>query len=244
MTKTVLITGGSRGIGASTANVFAEAGYNVAINYKSNADSAITLQQALIKNGSNARIFQADISINSEAERLIKDAESYFGGIDVLVNNAGISFSGPFKSSTIEDQQRIIALNIEGVLNCTRLVLENMLQRGCGNIVNISSIMGEAGGSNEVLYSTTKAALIGFTKALAKEVSPAGIRVNCVAPGYIFTDMSASHSKQVLEEIAQQTPCKRLGKPIDVANIIFYLCSEKADFITGQIISPNGGLYI
>ena len=242
--KTVLITGGSRGIGAATARVFALNGYSVAIGYHKSNQEAQDLIQLFARNNCHAIAICADLSSPTQAESLVSQAMQAFGHLDVLVNNAGISHYGLFSDTTQADWEHLCAINVSAALSCTRAVLPGMLKRRCGKIINISSIWGQAGASCEVLYSTAKAALIGFTKALAKEVAPSGICVNCVAPGAIDTSMNSHLSSEEQSALAAQIPCGRLGAPLEIAQAIYFLASDHADYITGQILCPNGGLYI
>lgn len=239
MAKTVLITGASRGIGAATAEIFADNGYNVIINYNKNHERA---KQIASKTGGN--LIQADVSDIAQTEKMIDSIISEYGKIDVLVNNAGISVTGTFDSISDEDARRLFDVNIFGTFNCTKLVLPHMLRRKYGKIINVSSMWGQVGASCEVHYSASKAAVIGFTKALAKEVGPSGITVNCVSPGFISTDMTACYTKEEVNAICEEIPVGRTGSPYEVAQAVFYLASEQASYITGQILGINGGMIV
>ena len=239
MEKTALITGGSRGIGAEIALKLAEEGFFTVVNYCSDKDSA---EEVALKTGGMA--YQADVSDMKQVQQMVRAVTEKTGGIDVLINNAGISVSGLFTDITSEQEQRLWAVNVGGVFNCTRAVLPYMIGKKYGKIVNISSMWGEVGASCEVHYSASKSAVIGFTKALAKEVGLSGINVNCVSPGVIMTDMNAVHSAETLEALKEETPLERLGTPEDVANTVAFLVSERSSFITGQIIGVNGGFVI
>ena len=239
MPKTVLITGASRGIGAACAELFAENGYNVIINYASSSEKAEALAA---KTGGTA--IRCDVSDPASVEKMVSDIIDKYGKIDVLVNNAGISVTGVFDLVSDEDAKRIFDVNVFGTLNCTKKVIPYMLKRKYGKIINISSMWGQTGGSCEVHYSATKAAIIGFTKALAKEVGASGINVNCVAPGMIMTDMTACYTDEEVEEIKEEIPLGRCGDPRDIAETVLFLASEKASFITGQVIGVNGGMVI
>lgn len=239
MAKTVLITGASRGIGAATAEIFADNGYNVIINYNKNRERAEQIAQ---KTG--GKIIQADISDIIQTGKMVDDIISEFKKIDVLVNNAGISVTGTFDSISDEDARRLFDVNIFGTFNCTKLVLPHMLRRKYGKIINVSSMWGQVGASCEVHYSASKAAVIGFTKALAKEVGPSGITVNCVSPGFISTDMTACYTKEEVNAICEEIPVGRTGSPYEVAQAVFYLASEQASYITGQILGINGGMIV
>ena len=239
MAKTVLITGASRGIGAATAEIFADNGYNVIINYNKNHERA---KQIASKTGGN--LIQADVSDIAQTEKMIDSIISEYGKIDVLVNNAGISVTGTFDSISDEDARRLFDVNIFGTFNCTKLVLPHMLRRKYGKIINVSSMWGQVGASCEVHYSASKSAVIGFTKALAKEVGPSGITVNCVSPGFISTDMTACYTKEEVNAICEEIPVGRTGSPYEVAQAVFYLASEQAAYITGQVLGINGGMIV
>lgn len=242
--KTVLITGASRGIGYQTAIEFSKHGYNVAMGYNKSKESAINLVNILRKNSPNIIAVKADLSIPDEANNLVSHTIDQFGHIDILVNNAGVSDQRLFVDITMEEWNKMLAINLNSCFVCTQAAVRDMLKRKYGKIINVSSIWGITGASCEVHYSTSKAAIIGFTKALAKELGPSGIQVNCVAPGIINTDMNKDFSDATIEELIKETPLCRLGLAGDVAKTILFLASEDSNFITGQVISPNGGFLI
>ncbi len=244
MNKTVLITGSSRGIGRSATIEFARNGYNVVANYHSSANEALKLKNEIEKFNENIKIFKSDISDRNQAENLVNFTIDSFGKIDVLVNNAGIYYQTLFTDVTLEEWREIFRVNVEGVFNCSQFAVKDMLKYHEGKIINVSSILGMTGASCEVHYSASKAAVIGFTKALAKELGPSNIQVNCVAPGIIDTDMNKNIPNDVMQELMYQTPMGRMGKPSEIAKIILFLASENSNFITGQVISPNGGFVI
>jgi len=239
MIKTILITGGSRGIGAATVKEFARLGYNVAFTYKNSKDKAMSLAKE-----TGALAICADSSKQSEISAAVKQAEEMFSKIDVLVNNAGISKTGLVTDLSEEELEEIFAVNTLGAFHAVRAALPSMIRAKSGVIINVSSIWGMVGASCEVAYSASKAALIGMTKALAKEVGPSKIRVNCVAPGVIDTEMNAEFSEDDIAALCDETPLERIGSPDEIAKLIVYLSSDDASFITGQVISPNGGLVI
>lgn len=239
MSKTVLITGASRGIGAATAELFAEEGYDVIINYLNNEEAAVRLAEKI---GGTA--IKADVSDIGQMNSLVDGVIRKYKKIDVLVNNAGISVHGLFDMVPPEDVKRLFDINVFGMFNTTRLVLPFMIRRKYGSIINIASMWGEAGASCEVHYSASKAAVIGFTKALAKETGPSGITVNCVSPGFITTDMNSCYTKEETDEIKEEIPVGRLGDPYDIARTVLFLASGQASFITGQVIGVNGGMII
>lgn len=242
--KVALITGASRGIGREIARLFAMNNYNVVINYNKSEREANELLQELTNEGYNARIFKADISNINEANALVNYTIGQFERIDVLVNNAGISRFNTFTEISIEEWHEVMNVNLNGVFYVTKKALQYMIPEHGGKIINISSMWGLVGASNEVHYSTSKAALIGMTKALAKELGPSNIQVNAIAPGVIETDMLNEIDEETLEYLKYETPLMRIGKPIDIAKCALFLASEGGDFITGQVISSNGGFVI
>ncbi|MDD7506700.1 MAG: SDR family oxidoreductase [Clostridiales bacterium] len=242
---TVLITGASRGIGAECARTFAKNGYNVAINYFRSEKNALDLKAEINDGGGVAEIFKADVSDEKQVEEMISAVVKRFGKINVLVANAGVSKSGVFSDMTQSDFDKIFDTNVRGVFNVVKGVLPHMYERESGSIVTISSIWGQTGGSCEVLYSMSKAAIIGMTKALAKEVAPMHIRVNSVSPGAIDTDMLSGMTDEEKEDFIMQTPLNRLGEPKDVADAVLFLADDdKSSFITGHVLSVNGGYFI
>lgn len=242
---TVLITGASRGIGAECARTFAKNGYNVAINYFRSEKNALDLKAEINDGGGVAEVFKADVSDEKQVEEMISAVVKRFGKVNVLVANAGVSKSGVFSDMTQSDFDKIFDTNVRGVFNVVKGVLPHMYERESGSIVTISSIWGQTGGSCEVLYSMSKAAIIGMTKALAKEVAPMHIRVNSVSPGAIDTDMLSGLTDEEKEDFIMQTPLNRLGEPKDVADAVLFLADDdKSSFITGHVLSVNGGYFI
>ena len=242
--KTVLVTGASRGIGRATAEAFARAGHNVLINYRAAEEAAVSLCARLTEEGLSAAVFRADVTDRAAVEAMVDYCAARFGGIDVLVNNAGLSRTTLFLDITEEEWDEVIAVNLKGVYLCTRAALRYMLPQKKGKIINISSVWGLVGGACEVHYSAAKAGVIGLTKALAKELGPSGIQVNCIAPGAVETEMLAGYTEEELEDLRQRTPLGRLGRPEEIAACALFLASPAADFLTGQVISPNGGLVV
>ncbi len=242
--KNAVITGASRGIGRAIALLFAKKGYNVVINYKSNDEKAVQLKNEIEQNGGVAEIFKSDVGNYDEAKELIDFCTEKFGQLDVLVNNAGIAQIKLFTDITQDDWNEIVKTNLTGVFNCSQHATKQMLKKHAGSIINISSMWGQVGASCEVHYSTVKAGIIGFTKALAKELAPSNIRVNCIAPGVIDTDMMQGFTDDELSDIKNDIPLGRLGTPNDIAELALFLASEKASYITGQIIGSNGGYVI
>ena len=244
MKKTVVITGSSSGIGAAIAREFAGNENNIVINYKSNKTAALELLNEVRSKGSQAIAIGADVSNFAQAENLINSAIEQFGRVDILVNNAGISRRELFTDITPESWEEIFKVNVHSAFHCSNLAVKDMLKRHFGKIINISSVWGITGASCEVHYSSTKAALIGLTKALAKELGPSNITVNCVAPGVIKTKMNEFLNKDEIDDLNESTPLGRMGEPCEVAKLVKFLASSEADFITGQVISPNGGFLI
>ena len=232
-----LVTGGSKGIGEAICKQLANDGYTVIVNYNSSKINAQKVAKDI-----NGYSYKADVSNLQEVKTMVDYIIQNFGSIDLLVNNAGISVVGLFHQVSKEDAKRILDINLNGVLNCTSEVVKHMISKKSGNIINISSMWGEIGGSCEVHYSATKSAIIGFTKALAKEVGLSGIRVNCVSPGVIDTSMNSHLSQEDLNSLKEESPLYRLGTPQDVANMVSFLASNRASYITAQDIAVNGGI--
>ena len=244
MAKTVIITGASQGIGAACAVEFAEKGYNVVINYNNSETLARNLCDSLRGSGARCIAVGADVTYAGEVENLVKETVAAFGGIDVLVNNAGVARQQLVQDITDRDWNDIIGVNLTGTFNVTRAVVPYMLSKKEGSIVNVSSMWGQVGASMESAYSAAKAGVIGFTKALAKELGPSGIRVNCVCPGVIETRMNRNLTLEAIEGLTDETPLGRLGTPQEIAAAIRFLADDNATFITGQILGVNGGLVI
>ena len=244
MKKAAIITGSSRGIGAAIAIKLAEKGYNIVINYNNSRSEAMEVLEKVRKTGVMAIALKGDVSNYEESKYVVEKALEEFNHIDVLVNNAGVSMHKLFTDMIPDEYNKVLAVNLGGIFNFSRLILPHMIKNHCGKIINVSSIWGIAGAALESVYSASKAAVIGFTKALAKEVGPSGINVNCIAPGVIDTDMNKNLSEEDIKKLIDSTPMERLGTPEDIANVVAFLCSDEAEFITGQVISPNGGFLI
>ena len=244
MRKIALITGGSRGIGAACVRAFAEDGYAVAFLYNRSEAKAQSLVQTLRADGRDVSAYRCDLADPDQVKTVIADILRTYRRIDTLVNCAGIAHIGLFTDMTEDEWDHLFAVNVRSAFSVTRAVLPGMISAQKGSIVNVSSMWGEVGASCEVAYSATKAALIGMTKALAKEVGPSGVRVNCVTPGVIDTDMNASLTEDDRAALSDETPLGRIGEAAEVAQTILFLCSEGASFITGQIVGVSGGLVI
>ena len=242
MSQTVLITGASRGIGAATARRFAEGGYQVAVNYFQSREAAEALCREI---GNDSFPVRADVGDPDQVRTLFATAMERLGHLDVLVCNAGIGMPETLtQDMTDEDWSRLMAVDASGVFYAAREALPHMIRRQSGRIITISSMWGQTGGSCEVAYSAAKGAVIAFSKALAKELAPSGITVNCVAPGVIQTDILRFITQEAREALAEETPLGRLGQPRDVAETVFFLASPAAAFYTGQVLAPNGGFVI
>ena len=229
--KTVLITGGVRGIGASIAEAFLKKGYRVCVTYSKDEENAEKAREMGLE------VYQADVADEKQIVALFEK----IGKADILVNNAGICLLKQIQDIDYAEYERVMSVNFGGAFLCCREAVKRMLPQKRGLIVNISSVWGEVGGSCESVYSASKAALIGFTKALAKELGWSGIRVNCVSPGVIDTPMNSRFNKEEILDLIDQTPLGRLGTPEDVASLVYFLASNDASFITGQVISCDGG---
>lgn len=240
--KTALVTGASRGIGAAIAIELARAGYAVAVNYATNRDAAESVIEKIAENGGVAKGYKADISNAGEVARLFEDVSAELGEIEVLVNNAGVAHIGLLQDMTDSEIERLVGVDLLGAIYCSKEAVKRMVKLHNGVIINISSMWGEVGASCEAVYSTCKAGVIGLTKALAKEVGPSGIRVNCVSPGVIATDMNAELDDETMQSLCEETPLLRIGSASDVASTVAFLASDDASFITGQVLSVNGGI--
>ena len=237
--KTVLITGGSRGIGRAMVEAFCEKGYKVAFTYKQSHDAARALSSA-----TGALAICADSELEGEILKAVEKVEKSIGSVDILINNAAVSSFSMINDITLEQWRRTFAINVDAAFLYTKAVLSGMIKNKCGRIINISSMWGEVGSSCEVHYSASKAALIGMSKALAKELGPSGITVNCIAPGIINTEMNGKIDEDVMAELVDETPLMRIGEPMDVAKAALFLAGEGAEFITGAVLDVNGGFVI
>ena len=242
--KYALITGASRGIGAATAREFARRGWGVAVNYLHSQDRALELTRELREMGVPAIAAHADVADREQVQGMVDNVLEKFCQLDILVCNAGISEAGLVSEIDEAHWRRLFEVNVDGVHHCCQAVLPHMIHRKTGCIITLSSMWGQTGGACEVAYSATKGAVIAYTKALAKEVGPSNIRVNCVAPGVIATEMNARLGAEDLAALAEETPLGRIGTPEEVAKTIAFLAGDEASFLTGQVLSPNGGLVI
>lgn len=237
--KTALITGGSRGIGRAIVELLCEKGYSVAFTYKNSENEAKSLAER-----TGALPIKADSAIEEQVISAVCEVVKHFGKIDCLVNNAGVSSFSLFTDLTLEEWNDMLNVNLTGAFLYSREAARDMIRRKSGKIINITSIWGLVGSSCEVHYSTSKAGLIGLTKALAKELGPSGIAVNAIAPGVIETEMNKQLSKEVMDELKGETPLMRNGTALDVAKSVLFLAEESGDFVTGQVLNVSGGFVI
>jgi len=239
--KVCLVTGGSRGIGKAICLQMAREKAKIIVNYSSDENMAAQVVNEIRNMGQEAIMYKADVSSFDQVSRMVDDIIEKYGRIDVLVNNAGVTKDGLILRMKEQDWDRVIEVNLKGIFNTSKAVAKYMIRQKEGKIINISSIVGIYGNVGQVNYAASKAGIIGFTKSLAKELGSRGITVNAVAPGFIKTDMTASLLENS-DQIVSKIPLKRLGSPYDVANLVVFLASEKAGYITGQIIAIDGGM--
>ena len=237
--KTVLITGGSRGIGRAMVELFIGSGYKVAFTYKNSTEAANQLESAC-----GAYAIKADSECEADIIRAVNEATEKMGSVDVLINNAAVSSTALLSDITLDEWNRVMNTSVTGAFLYSKCVLSQMIKKKCGRIINISSMWGITGASCEVHYSTAKAALIGFTKALAKEVGPSGITVNAIAPGVINTEMNAAFSDDDIKALCDETPVCRIGEPHEIARAALFLASDESGFITGEIMNVSGGFVV
>ena len=242
--KSVLITGGSRGIGKQIALRFAKEGYNIAINYVSDNTNIQELEQELKIQNSNIQVLlkKVDVSNYEQVEKYVAEIIKEFGKIDVLVNNAGITKDNLLIKMSKEDFDKVIDINLKGIFNVTKTVVPYMMKKKKGSIINVSSVVGVSGNAGQCNYAASKAGIIGFTKSIAKELASRNIRLNAIAPGFIKTDMIEKLSDTVKENINSKIPLKRMGEAKEVANVVYFLGSEESSYITGQVINIDGGM--
>jgi len=242
--KVALVTGSSRGIGRAIAIELANEGINIVVNNSKNPQEGLEVVKEIKKMGQHAVYIQADVSDPKQVENMVKRIINEFGRIDILVNNAGIIMDKKLENMDIEQWNKVISVNLTGTFNCTKAVIKYMKKQGGGKIVNISSIVGEIGNFGQSNYAASKGGVIAFTKTVAKEYAKYGITVNAVAPGFIKTKMLEGIPEEIMRKILEQIPLRRLGEPEEVAKLVRFLVSDDANYITGQVININGGMYM
>lgn len=242
--KTAIVTGASRGIGRAIAKKLASMGANLVLNYRSSAKEIDTLLEEIKEFGVETLVIQGDVSSFEDSKKIADEAKNKFNTIDILINNAGITKDSLILRMAEEDFDKVISVNLKGVYNCSKHIAPIMLKQRSGKIINISSVVGVAGNAGQCNYAAAKAGVIGITKSLAKELGSRGITVNAVAPGYIKTDMTDTLPEKMKKSIEDLLPLKRLGTPEDVAEAVGFLASDKAEYITGQVIHVDGGMII
>ncbi len=240
--KVVLVTGGSRGIGKEVAEVYADNGYDVVINYVSDKTDVEGLKKEFEEKGVKCLLVKGDVSKADDVQNMVEEAIKEFGKIDVLVNNAGITRDTLLMRMSEEDFDKVIEINLKGTYLVTKAVTKYMMKKRQGSIINLASVVGVVGNAGQCNYSASKAGIIGFTKSVAKELASRNIRANAVAPGFIATDMTSVLSDSVKENINAQIPLKRMGTAKEVAEVIYFLGSDKSSYVTGQVINIDGGM--
>ena len=240
--KVVLVTGGSRGIGKEVAEVYADNGYDLVINYVSDKTDVEGLKKEFEEKGVKCLLVKGDVSKADDVQNMVEEAIKEFGKIDVLVNNAGITRDTLLMRMSEEDFDKVIEINLKGTYLVTKAVTKYMMKKRQGSIINLASVVGVVGNAGQCNYSASKAGIIGFTKSVAKELASRNIRANAVAPGFIATDMTSVLSDSVKENINAQIPLKRMGTAKEVAEVIYFLGSDKSSYVTGQVINIDGGM--
>ena len=240
--KVALITGGTRGIGKAIAIKFAKQGYNLVINYVSDKTDVKGLEEEFKQYNIETLFIKTDVSKFDDCEKMVKDAIEKFGHIDVLVNNAGITKDNLILRMSVEDFEKVIDINLKGTFNVTKNVVPYMMKKKTGKIINLASVVGVSGNAGQCNYAASKAGIIGFTKSIAKELASRNILANCVAPGFIDTDMTSVLNDSVKESINAQIPLKRMGSSEEIANTVYFLAGEENTYITGQVINVDGGM--
>ncbi|MCY4729482.1 3-oxoacyl-[acyl-carrier-protein] reductase [Natronomonas gomsonensis] len=240
--QTCLVTGSSRGIGRAVAEELGRNGADVVVNYRSSVDEAESVVDAIEDEGGTAIAVQGNVADYDEVEAMCSEVHDTFGSVDVLVNNAGITVDKKFENMTRDDWQRVLDVNLGGVFNCTHCLFDDIKSAEDGRLINISSVVGQQGNYGQANYATTKSGLFGFTRTLALELASTGSTANCVAPGFVKTDMLETVPERVQEKILQRIPLDRFATPEDVAGIVRFVASEDAGYMTGQILAVNGGM--
>ncbi len=240
--RVALVTGGTRGIGAAITQALVESGASVAAGYSRGRESAETFARQMSQKGAAVSIHQGRVDDVVDCNRVVKEVMDRFGRIDYLINNAGITVDKTVRKMTVDDWRQVLDVNLSGAFQMTKAVLEHMIERGSGRIINISSVIGETGNVGQANYAASKAGLFGFTKSLALEMAQRGITVNCVAPGFVATEMVAAIPEAALSKVVEKIPQRRLGRPEEVARVVRFLLEDDSSYITGAVYSINGGL--
>jgi len=240
--RVAIVTGGARGIGAAITTALANSGVHVAAGYSSNAKAADELAGKLQAEGASVSVHQGNVGEPADCNRVVDEVMTLRGRVDYLINNAGITVDKTLRKMTVEDWHAVLRINLSGAFYMSKAVLEHMLERGFGRIVNISSLIGQTGGIGQANYAASKSGLFGLSQSLAREVARKGITVNCVAPGFIETEMVAAVPEQVLAKLLKGVPVGRLGQASEIARAVQFLVDDDAGYITGSVISVNGGL--
>lgn len=242
--KTAIVTGGARGIGRQIALTLADAGMNIVINYNRSDAAALEVKALCEEKGVGAHVVRCDVSLAEDVKHLVKETIDTFGAVDVLVNNAGITKDGLVLRMSESDFDDVIAVNLKGTFNCAKAVGRQMLKKRSGVIINVASVVGLMGNAGQANYAASKAGVIGLTKSLAKEFAARGVRVNAVAPGFIASDMTDALPEDVVENYKANIPLGTLGEPEDVSELVRFLATDASRYITGQVITVDGGLYM
>jgi acetoacetyl-CoA reductase len=242
--RVAIVTGGARGIGAAITTALAKSGVHVAAGYSSNSKAAEELAAKLTAEGASVSVHQGNVGNPDDCARVVQEVLDAQGRVDHLVNNAGVTVDKTMRRMTVDDWHAVLRINLSGAFYMTKCVLDHMLERNFGRIVNISSVVGQMGNIGQVNYAASKAGLFGFSQSLARETARKGITVNCVAPGYIETDMVAAVPEKAIEKIVSGIPLRRLGQPDEVARVVEFIADPESEYITGQVYSVNGGLHM
>ena len=240
--RVALVTGGDKGIGAAITQALARDGVHVAAGYHRNREGAEELAEKLRADGFTVSVHQGNVGEPEDCQRVAEEVLAEHGQIDYLVNNAGVTQDKTVRKMTVEDWHQVLRINLSGAFYMTKAVLDHMLERGFGRIVNISSVIGQTGNIGQANYAASKSGLFGLTKSLALETAKKGITVNCVAPGFIETEMLETVPEKVLDGVRAQIPLGRLGRPEEIARVVHFLCDDDASYVTGQVWAVNGGM--
>ena len=241
--RVAIVTGGTRGIGAAITRELAALGAHVAAGYHRDADSAVQLHDELTAQGASISVHQGNVGVADDCRRVVDEVLASHGQVDFLINNAGITLDKTVRKMSVEDWHAVMQINVSGAFYMVKAVLDHMLERGSGRIVNLSSVIGQTGNIGQANYAASKAALVGFTQSLALETARKGITVNCVAPGFIATEMVAAIPQGILDGIIDKVPMHRLGRPEEVARVVRFLLEDDSSYITGALYTVNGGMF-